>query len=105
VTEEDLRLIAAPYGEITDMELPHWPNDPTLCRGNAFIEYAKKEDASRAAEQLNLTMLRNHCILVRLCPYAGNFEEVRAYYKRLDEPKKRPMPRLQLEPARRPDTN
>ncbi|ESN89902.1 hypothetical protein HELRODRAFT_158131 [Helobdella robusta] len=55
ITEEELQSAFTPFGEIEDMFIVREPNDPTLCRGCAFVTYVHRDSALDAIKHLHMT--------------------------------------------------
>eukprot|EP01098_Paradermamoeba_levis_P005351 TRINITY_DN2263_c0_g1_i1.p1 TRINITY_DN2263_c0_g1~~TRINITY_DN2263_c0_g1_i1.p1 ORF type:complete len:277 (+),score=58.80 TRINITY_DN2263_c0_g1_i1:812-1642(+) len=52
ITEDDLRLVFAPFGEIEYINL-HIDPETNRSKGFAFVQYKKPEDAKKALQQIN----------------------------------------------------
>lgn len=63
-TEEDVREVFSKYGKVTRVNLPHSLAGKN--RGFAFLDFATKEEAEKAAAEMNNTKLRNQIIKVEV---------------------------------------
>uniref|UniRef100_A0A7S0BFV5 RRM domain-containing protein n=1 Tax=Rhodosorus marinus TaxID=101924 RepID=A0A7S0BFV5_9RHOD len=65
VSEDDLRTIFSPYGDIASLQL-HRDADTGRSKGFGFIQYSKHESAQKALEQLNGLELAGRALRVGL---------------------------------------
>jgi len=65
ISEEDLRTIFEPFGEVVSLQL-HKDPETGRSRGFGFVQYRNHEDAKKALEQLNGLDLAGRPLKVRI---------------------------------------
>lgn len=66
VTKDHVQEIFSVYGDIKTVELPNDRTNPHLCRGDAYVEYERPEEAEKAIEYMDKGQVDGHEITVSM---------------------------------------